>query len=54
MANVESMFYQFRVLKEDSEFLQFLWWPGGDIEKELEEKRDGPAHIWSYILSKLC
>ncbi|XP_068206201.1 uncharacterized protein [Palaemon carinicauda] len=35
--DVESMFYQVKVPKHQYNHLRFLWWPNGDISKELEE-----------------
>ncbi|KAK3741635.1 hypothetical protein QZH41_008310 [Actinostola sp. cb2023] len=37
MADVESMFYQVHVRPEDSDYLRYLWWPGGDLNQEPEE-----------------
>lgn len=33
MADIKSMFHQVRVSKSHADFLQFLWWPYGDISK---------------------
>ena len=35
MADVESMFYQVKVHEEYHDYLRFVWWPGGDLSKEL-------------------
>ena len=37
MSDIEAMFYQVRVQPSDCNYLRFLWWPGGDLEKEPEE-----------------
>ena len=37
MGDVQSMFHQVRVPVEDRDFLRFLWWPGGNLDKGLEE-----------------
>ena len=37
MADIEKMFFQVRVRKEDQSFLRFLWWPNGDLEEKAEE-----------------
>ena len=31
------MFYQVRVRPSDRNYLRFLWWPDGNLEKEPEE-----------------
>lgn len=35
-ADIESMFYQVRVPEHQQSFLRFLWWPNGDLSKELK------------------
>ena len=47
MADIEAMFHQIKVSLEDADLLRFLWWPGTGRVK------DGCAHIWSNILTKL-
>jgi len=37
MSDIESMFYQVRVRPSDCNYLRFLWWSDGDIDKEPEE-----------------
>jgi len=37
MADIEAMFYQVLVPANQRDFLQFLWWPDGDLSAELEE-----------------
>ena len=37
--NVEKIFHQFTVHENDWHYLQFLWWPNGDVEKEPKEYR---------------
>ena len=34
-SDLESMFYQVKVPALQRDFLRFLWWPGGDISKEV-------------------
>jgi hypothetical protein len=33
-ADIEAMFHQVRVQEKDRDALRFLWWPGGDLDKE--------------------
>ena len=37
MADVEKMFFQVKVKKEDQNFFRFLWWPNGDLSQEPQE-----------------
>ena len=37
MADIESMFYQVRVLDHDIDVLRFLWWTNGNLTKDLNE-----------------
>ena len=37
MADVEQIFFQVKVRKVDQNFLKFLWWPDGDMEKKVGE-----------------
>ena len=37
MADIEKMFFQVRVRKEDQTFLRFLRWPNEDLEQKAEE-----------------
>ena len=37
MADIEVMFYHVRVSEEDRTNLHFLWWPEGNLDKNLEE-----------------
>nr|XP_039265634.1 uncharacterized protein LOC120341224 [Styela clava] len=36
VADIEAMFHQIKVKKEDCNALRFLWWPNGDILKKAE------------------
>ena len=33
MSDIEKVFFQVRVRKEDQSFLRSLWWPDGDLQK---------------------
>lgn len=37
MADIEKMFFQVKVPREDHNFLRFLWWPNGDLTQEPQE-----------------
>ena len=37
MADVESMFYRVDVPEEFQDYLRFLWWPDGDLSRELTD-----------------
>ena len=37
MAYIEKMFFQVKVMKEDQDYLRFLWWPNGDLTQEPQE-----------------
>ena len=39
MSDIESMFYQVRVCKDDIDCLRFFWWPHGVISGEPQEYR---------------
>lgn len=39
ICDIEIMFYQFSVSPESRNYLKFLWWEGGDLEKEPQEYR---------------
>ena len=53
MADIEGMFHQVRVLKEDRDLLRFLWWPDGDTSKNLQEYRM-TVHLFGAISSPTC
>ena len=59
--DVESMFYRVKVPEEQRRFLRFMWWPNGDIQKDMKEYQMN-VHIFgaisspsvaNYILKKL-
>ena len=45
MADVTAMFYQVYVTPEDSDYLRYLWWPEGDMNKEPEEYQMKEAYL---------
>ncbi|XP_060753769.1 uncharacterized protein LOC132864368 [Neoarius graeffei] len=53
MADVEAMFHQVKVPSEDADLLRFLWWPDGDISKELQEYRM-EVHLFGATSSPSC
>ena len=53
MSHIEAMFYQVQVQPSDSIYLRFLWWPGGDLEKEQEEYRM-LVHLFGGASSPSC
>ena len=52
-SDIEGMFYQVGVRKEDRDVLRFLWWPGGDISRPLEDYRM-KVHIFGASSSPAC
>jgi len=53
IANIESMFYQVHVPADDSDVLRFLWWPGNDLESQLEEYQMR-VHLFGAVSSPSC
>ena len=50
MADLECMFYQVKVPADQRDMLRFLWWPAGDVDKEIVEFRMH-AHIFGATSS---
>ena len=53
MGDAQSMFYQVRDPVEDRDFLRFLWWPGVNLAKGLEEYRM-TVHLFGAVSSPSC
>ncbi|KAM8861775.1 uncharacterized protein ACB058_008484 isoform 2-T2 [Synchiropus picturatus] len=53
MADIDSMFYQVTVPKEDSDLLRFLWWPDGDLSSEPADYRMC-VHLFGAASSPSC
>lgn len=53
MGDIQAMFHQVRVPEEDRDFLQFLWWPGGDIAQEPVPYRM-TVHLCGAVSSPSC
>ena len=51
--DVEKMFHQFIVLKNDRNYLRFLWWPNGDTELQPKEYRM-KVHLFGATSSPRC
>ena len=53
LADIQSMFYQVRVAKEDRDMLRYLWWPDGNLDCKLEDFRMC-VHIFGAVSSPSC
>ena len=53
MADIEKMFFQVRIRKEDQSFLRFLWWPNGDLDHKAEEYCM-TVHLFGALSSPAC
>jgi hypothetical protein len=53
MGDIEAMFHQVQVPKNDRDLLRFLWWPEGDIERPIEEYRMC-VHLFGATSSPSC
>ncbi|XP_026101642.1 uncharacterized protein LOC113072978 [Carassius auratus] len=53
ICDIERMFYQFSVTPESRNYLKFLWWGGGDLEKEPQEYRMA-VHLFGAASSPGC
>ena len=53
MADIQAMFHQVRVVREDQDVLRFLWWPEGDLDKN-PEKYKMTVHLFGGTWSPSC
>ncbi|XP_043222648.1 uncharacterized protein LOC122381925 [Amphibalanus amphitrite] len=53
MGDVEKMFYQVRVADRDRSLLRFLWWPDGDVSRQLEDYQMN-VHLFGATSSPSC
>ena len=53
MSDIEAMFYQVRVPPSDCDYLRFLWWPDGDLDKDPEEYQM-LVHLFGGASSPSC
>jgi len=53
MGDIQAMFHQVRVAEGDRDFLRFLWWPDGDINKDFVEFRM-TVHLFGSVSSPSC
>lgn len=53
MADIEGMFHQVRVARDDVDFLRFFWWLNGDINQGLTEHRM-TVHLFGAVSSPSC
>ncbi|XP_067265626.1 uncharacterized protein [Chanodichthys erythropterus] len=53
ICDIEKIFYQFSVTPESRNYLKFLWWKGGDLEKEPQEYRMA-VHLFGAASSPGC
>ena len=53
MADVESMFHQVKVAEKHMRYLRFFWWPGGNLEAEMEEY-EMTVHTFGAVSSPSC
>lgn len=53
MADIQAMFHQVKVSKEDVDFLRFLWWSDGDLNWEVSTYRM-TVHLFGAVSSPSC
>ncbi|XP_033106177.1 uncharacterized protein LOC117108309 [Anneissia japonica] len=52
-ADIESMFYQVRVHPKDCDMLRYLWWPDGNLKKDMIDYRM-LVHLFGAVSSPSC
>ena len=50
MGDIEAMFYQVRIPKDQRNFVRFLWWPDCDLSQDLAEY-EMTVHIFGAVSS---
>lgn len=50
MADIEAIYYQVQVQNNHCDFLQFLWWPQGDVNQPLEGYKMN-VHLFGAVSS---
>ncbi|KAK7904466.1 hypothetical protein WMY93_017073 [Mugilogobius chulae] len=53
MGDVKAMFHQVKVAEGDRDFLRFLWWPEGDLSREVVVFRM-TVHLFGAVSSPSC
>lgn len=53
MTDIQTMFHQVKVSRNDIDFLRFLWWPNGNINKPPGEHRM-LVHLFGAVSSPSC
>ena len=53
MGDIEAMFHQVKVSKDQCSFLKFLWWDDSDPDKEIIDY-EMTAHVFGGISSSSC
>ena len=52
-ADIETMFHQVRVKDDDCDALRFLWWPNGELSKQLKSYQM-QVHLFGGTASPRC
>ena len=53
MGDIDAMIHQVRVPDMQRDFLRFLWWPDGDLSRDLEEYQMN-VHLFGAVPSPSC